>query len=129
MVDRLSDAVAPSLTLLAVDDDLEFLLSIREGMAEETTTVLVAQSAESALWLLRESQVDVLLCGLGAAERDGHRLLDTVREQWPGIARILISPPVNGATARHLFPTAQAVLQKPVDLASLRSLLEYLPGR
>ncbi len=118
-----------TLTLLVVDDDLEFLFAIKEGLAEASTRVLIAQSAESALWLLHESRIDVLLCSLALTNGDGHKLLDTVRERWPSIARILVTTSVGGTTALHVFPAAQSVLQKPVDTAALGFLLKQLPGR
>lgn len=125
----LSGSAAAGLTLLAVDDDLDFLSSIQDGLVDETIDVLIAQSTERALSLLQQSQIDVLLCSLVVAEADGYKLLDVVRQQWPSVARILVTTSVGGATARHLFPVAQAVVQKPVDAAALRFLLKHLPGR
>ncbi len=124
-----SERVAPSLTVLVVDDDLDSLCLIKEGLAEASTRVLIAQSTETALCLLRESQIDVLVCSLVVAKADGHELLGTVRKRWPWIARILVTTSVGGITARHVFPAAQSVVQKPVDAGALRVLLKHLPGR
>ena len=125
----LSGSAAAGLTLLAVDDDLDFLSSIQDGLADETIDVLIARSTESALCLLQESRIDVLLCSVVVGKEDGHELLDSVWQRWPRIARILVTTTVGGTTARRLFPVAQSILQKPVDTAALRFLLKHLPGR
>jgi len=114
--------------VLVVDDDLEFLTYVRDGLVGARAAI--ARTPLEALWLLERQSFRAVVCDLVFGDVDGRHLLEIVRERWPVTARILVTgfgSRVEGATASAFLPAAQAVIVKPCDVAALDELIADLP--
>ena len=120
-------ASAPSVLVVAADRDS--LAATRAYLARFCGRVLTARSASAARRILRYERVDVVLCDLHIGNNgngNGLRLLAYVREHLPAAARLLVTGPGDDVLQRPIFPAASAVIRRPCDMRSLRSLLEIL---
>src|SRR5690349_13361472 len=114
--------------VLVVDDDPEFLAHVRDGLVNAEP--VVANTPLEAMWLLEHRQFRAVLCDLVLGSVDGRNLLDLVRERWPAVARILVTgfgARLDGYVNADLFPSTQAVVLKPCDVAALDRLIADLP--
>ena len=113
-------------SVLVVDDDDDFLFSMREQLASATSDVFIAQTPQAALWLLERHPIDAIVCDLVLGDTDGRDILQLVREQWPRVARILITGYGERLSYIAEFPSAQAMILKPCDASALAELLGKL---
>lgn len=114
-----------TVNVLVVDDDDEFRKSVEEGLADVAHVVGTATPIE-ALWAMERARFDVLLCDLRlATSTTGLDVLATVKELWPQVGRILIT---GFGSQIDCDVAAHAMLGKPCDMRSLRSLLRLLPA-
>src|SRR4029077_14898946 len=67
------------VVVLAVDDDRDALLLVREILESTGARVSTAQSAAEALEILASLRPDVLVADLGMPGTDGFQLIATVR--------------------------------------------------
>jgi len=113
---------------LVVDDDAEFLADVEDGLLDfEVTT---ATTPLAALWLLQRQPVDAILCDLVLGAHDGRHLLGIVQDEYPQIARILVTgygQRVGDLDQGNALSAAQAIVYKPCDVGVLAALLEELP--
>ena len=92
------------MTILLVDDQktvIEGLLSGVDFNALGFETVRTAYSAEGALNILAENPVDVLITDIEMPGRNGLELNSIVREQYPGVLRILLTSHANFSYAQE----------------------------
>jgi DNA-binding NtrC family response regulator len=110
--------------ILIVDDDKD----TRDGLTRalsDTHEVLAAESADRALGILNEREVDVLLSDLRMPGMDGLTLLQRARAQHPGLICILLTAYGNVETAVEAMKCgANDFLMKPVNLDHLDLLLQ-----
>lgn len=78
-------------TLLFVDDEEGVLNALRRIFMDENYTILTANSAEKALRVLEERQVQLLISDHRMPGMTGAELLKTVRERWPETIRIMLT--------------------------------------
>lgn len=115
--------------VLVVDDDREFLDTVRTVLSTEGHRVLTALSPLEALWVLEQARVDIIVCDWMLRNSDGLAFLGLVRDRWPHVARVLVSGAIERLGSRETTPPAQAVIAKPCDMAALSSLVRSLPER
>lgn len=103
-------------TVLIVDDE-PFLLDAlkRQLRAERDLTVVTACSAEEALAVLAARAVDVLVTDRHMPGIDGETLLRRMREERPGLRRVLLT----GSAALPTDSVAHVVLPKPCARSDL----------
>lgn len=77
-------------TVLCVDDEIRSLQTLERTLDEEFD-VLTASSANEALALLEQHDVQVILCDQRMPDRTGVELLTEVRERWPQTVRLILS--------------------------------------
>jgi len=110
--------------ILIVDDDKD----TRDGLTHalsDTHAVLAAESADRALGILNEREVDVLLSDLRMPGMDGLTLLQRARAQRPGLICILLTAYGSVETAVEAMKRgAYDFLMKPVNLDHLDLLLQ-----
>lgn len=83
-------AFASRPTVLCVDDEVRSLETLERTLDEEFD-VLTATSADEALALLEQQEVQVILCDQRMPDRTGVDLLTEVRERWPQTVRLILS--------------------------------------
>ncbi|MCA9492292.1 MAG: sigma-54-dependent Fis family transcriptional regulator, partial [Myxococcales bacterium] len=109
-----------SARVLVVDDHLPSLEAMAEGLTDEGYDVVRAGDGASALAIVREQPVDVVITDLRMAGMDGVELLQEVRTLDPGIPVLLVTA---HATIDQAVAATQAgawcFLTKPLRLAEL----------
>ncbi len=109
-----------SSRLLLVDDDANLLRLLTIRLEAEGFSVTAAASAEEALQLLRNEQVDVLVTDLRMDGASGLELFEQVRHFYPGLPVVIMSaqgtiPEAVSATQKGVFE----FLTKPIDKTTL----------
>ncbi|MBU2499416.1 MAG: response regulator [Proteobacteria bacterium] len=79
--------------VLIVDDDLEMLVSLKEGLSRynETFSVLTAGNGVMAVDLLKENAISLVVTDLKMPKMDGFSLLAYIMESYPEIPVIIIT--------------------------------------
>jgi two-component system KDP operon response regulator KdpE len=76
--------------VLVVDDDPQMLRAVSNALKARSYSVLTAEDGESALNLLAEEQVDLVLLDLGLPGLDGHSVIERLRT-WSETPVIVLS--------------------------------------
>ena len=82
---------ADSRTVLVVDDERDLLASLEKVLSKEGYRVLTAERATTALEILAEEPVDVVLTDLRMPGMSGHSLLREIKKQWPEIEVVMLT--------------------------------------
>ncbi|MCP4372038.1 MAG: response regulator [Deltaproteobacteria bacterium] len=79
--------------VLIVDDDREMLFALKDGFSKykETFSVLIAEDGTSAVKILKERSVSLVVTDLKMPQMDGFALLTHVMENYPDIPVIIIT--------------------------------------
>ncbi|MBN9544925.1 MAG: PAS domain S-box protein [Alphaproteobacteria bacterium] len=114
---------APSLKILAVDDDGLVLFNTLAMLEDLGHTALEAHSGPEALDILEKNPVDLVITDQAMPQMSGMQLIAAIKERWPGLPVIL-------ATGYAELPagTAQEMpkLAKPFSEADLASTITRL---
>jgi CheY-like chemotaxis protein len=133
-------AVAPAVPdlseihVLAVDDDKDALMLVREILQAAGARVTTASSAAEALEQLDRAAPDVLIADIGMPRMDGFELIEEIRRRPSADVR---SVPAAALTAyarsedraKSLRAGYQMHLAKPIDPAELMAAVASLAGR
>jgi CheY-like chemotaxis protein len=110
-------------TILVIDDEKDFVFTLRERLEHDGFKVFEANDGLSALELLRREDVDVVLLDIMMPRMDGFTFLKTIEEEQEAFP----SPPIIVITAymrlldkekRRLIGNIH-VLNKPFDYEDL----------
>lgn len=85
------EAHAAPPTLLMVDDEPSVLSALRRLFRMHGYKIVQATSGQEGLALLAEHPVDLVISDMRMPEMDGARFLEAVRQQHPGVVRILLT--------------------------------------
>lgn len=80
-----------SKNILFVDDELSILKSIKRLFLKSGYNIFLANSAKEGLEIIRTSNIDVVVSDVKMPEIDGLAFLRQVKENYPGIDRIVLS--------------------------------------
>jgi CheY-like chemotaxis protein len=125
--DHSSAATGPSASLLVVDDEAGVRAVLSDALAERGHTVSQADSAASALEMIRaDKPVDALVTDLAMpGGMDGLGLIREARRRRPGLPAVLVTGHVGDAVRGALEEAAGtgpfAVLCKPVSPEALEA--------
>ena len=110
-----------SYSVLFVDDEPNVLAGLQRAVRSQQWHVLVAGSADEAAVLLGEQTVDVIVCDEQMPGTSGTELLAAAAEQYPQMARILLTGNPSLTTAMRAINQGQVYkyLLKPCDDARL----------
>jgi len=112
-------------SILLVDDDPRVLTSLSQALADETTEVRTAPSAEQGLMELGSAEADLVISDLRMPGMDGIELLELIRERAPSTDVVIMTAHEDLPTvARAIREGALDFLVKPLDLHRLRRLLD-----
>ena len=78
-------------TILCVDDEPNILSSLRRLFRARGYQILVAQSGQEGLEILKTEAVDLVISDMRMPEMDGAQFLELVRQQHPDCIRILLT--------------------------------------
>lgn len=110
--------------LLLVDDDASLLTLLTIRLEAEGFAVLTADSAETALQMLRNHPVELVITDLRMEGASGLDLFEQIRHFYPGLPVIIMS--AQGTIPEAVSATQMGVfefLTKPVDKAKLLSTI------
>lgn len=131
-VHPLEDAEAPALTLLLAEDASENRILIRHFLKDLPVKILEAENGESAIRLLRENAVDVMLLDMQMPVLDGGMVLLALKEAESSVKpRIYIMTGDGSLRNSAVIQSCdcRGFIQKPVSKPYLRQLILREMGR
>jgi PAS domain S-box-containing protein len=87
--ERADAGPAPSLKILAVDDDGLVLFNTIAMLEDLGHTALEARSGKEALDILGKNTVDLIITDQAMPQMSGMQLIETIRQRWPDLPVIL----------------------------------------
>jgi PAS domain S-box-containing protein len=121
-------------TVLVVDDEADARELIRRLLADRRARVLVAESADRGLEILRAEKPDLILSDIGMPEKDGYEFIRTIRKlsaaeggRTPAIALTAFARSED--RTRAMMAGYQVHLSKPVEAQELVATVGSLTGR
>jgi len=112
--------------ILFVDDDPGILDGLRRMLRpmRKEWEMEFAPGGQAALDLMASSPFDVLVSDMRMPGMDGATLLESVRERYPEMIRIVLSGHASMDTAMRIVPIAHQSLAKPYDGDMLRLAID-----
>ncbi|MFH1573123.1 MAG: response regulator [Acidobacteriota bacterium] len=119
--------VAGPVNVMIVDDETEFLDSVKTVLARRNMDVATAESGETALALLKERLVDVMILDVKMPGMDGLDVLRRVKREFPSVQVVLLSGHPSAETAvEGIKQGASEYLQKPPEMDALARTIRRL---
>jgi putative nucleotidyltransferase with HDIG domain len=112
--------------ILFVDDEPKILEGLQRTLRAQRHEweVAFASSGDTALTMLAAAPFDVVVSDMRMPGMDGAALLETVRQQYPNILRIILSGYTEMEASLRAVPVAHQFLLKPCDPDTLRDAIE-----
>ena len=119
--------VPGEVSVMLVDDELDFLDTMHKVLSRRQLEVSTASSGQEALDLLQESLVDVVVLDIKMPGMDGLDVLKRIKENYPSVQVILLSghPSVEDAT-HGIRLGANEYLRKPPKMDELAETIHRL---
>lgn len=119
--------------ILIVEDDADLREALEDTLALEGWSYSSVANGQEALLFLKRQQVGLVVSDVSMPLMDGHQLLESIRELWPGLPVVLMTAfgSINQAV-EAMRKGAADYLVKPFDpdvlVRVLRPLLASKPG-
>jgi len=111
--------------ILSIDDDKNFLISIKNVLELEDYNVTTISNSQKVLDIIQNEHFDVILLDIKMPGLNGLELFNLFNEKIPGTPVIMISGESNINTAVNAIKKgAYNFIEKPLDPDYLLSLLE-----
>lgn len=78
-------------TVLCVDDEANILAALNRVLRAAGYYVLTALDGPSALQVMQEQPIDIIVSDMRMPGMDGAALLERAQQRWPGVARLLLT--------------------------------------
>ena len=114
-----------TLTIVLVEDDALVRESTAELIADLGHAVVVAESAEAAVLLLKAQHADVLMTDINLPGMSGEVLAAEARALHPSIGIVFVTGRAD-IRASKIPGFGPAVLHKPFELSELESVLHAI---
>lgn len=125
--DDVTADLASMVEVLLVDDEVDFLSSLKTVLQRRNMNVTVAESADQALDCLSKTPIEVALIDVKMPGMDGLALLKIIKEDFPNVKVILVSGyPSAAAALEGVKHGASEYLPKPPDIESLVATIRRL---
>jgi HD-like signal output (HDOD) protein/ActR/RegA family two-component response regulator len=120
--------MAPRPHILFVDDEPRILSGLRRMLRthRDRWDMSFAEGAEAALAALRTRPCDVIVSDYRMPGMNGAQLLERVRLEYPGIARVILSGQTNEDNLLSIMVLAHEFLTKPSSPEQLVATVERL---
>ena len=118
------------LQILVIDDDKLLADSIAESLERRGHSCTVATSGKAGAAKVEQDEFDVVLTDLRMADLDGLAIVEKVRTRLPDAEVFVITGYADFKTAVEAMKLgASHYLQKPIDLAELRAVVDTSAAR
>lgn len=119
-----TETILPNV--LVVDDEKDILTSIRRVLRKHDFNLLLADSGEKALALLKEREVDLVMSDMRMPGMSGAELLEKVAKLYPNTYRIILTgySDMDSTIAAINEGRVDRFLQKPWDNQALVNAIE-----
>lgn len=116
------------VNILFVDDEQEVIDGYKRMLfsMQNEWTQFFAISGEEALKIMEENKIDVIISDMKMPGMDGTTLLSKVKEQFPGILRIILSGHRDEIKIIMSTSLAHQFLLKPCDLNQIKNVIEIV---
>lgn len=116
-----------SIRVMIVDDEIDFLDTVKKVFQRRGLNVVTAVSGHEALDMLSENLVDVVVLDVRMPGMDGLEALRLIKKGYPGIDVILLSGhPSVDAALEGVRLGASEYLKKPPDINALVATINKL---
>jgi len=103
--------------ILIVDDERSIRNSLKDILEHESYSVETAENGFMALDILKQKNIDLVLCDIKMPQMDGIELLENILQHYPSISIVMISGHGDIETAVNCIKKgAYDFIQKPLDL-------------
>jgi len=111
--------------ILIVDDDIKILELLARRLKEFNYHVFKAISVKEALFILKDTSIDLLITDIQMPEVDGIQLLKYANEHYPNMPKLVVTgyPSVDGAL-EVIKSGAMDYMAKPFTKAELKMAVE-----
>ena len=126
------NSVAPleKIQVLFVDDSLAFLETFTElcsDLSDQTWEIHIAASADRALTILQQTQVDLVVLDIGIPMVDGIQLLGIISRRYPEMKIVVMTGKANESNrATCLAGGAELFIEKPVSPEGIKVVFNML---
>ncbi|MFH2035309.1 MAG: response regulator, partial [Candidatus Zixiibacteriota bacterium] len=121
------DIILDDIRVMLIDDETEFLESMKRILQRRKMTITTAESGEKGLALLKNSIVDIAVVDIKMPGMDGLEVLRKIKEDFPSIEVILLTGhPTVEAALEGIKLGANEYLKKPPDIEGLVTTIRYL---
>ena len=112
--------------ILFVDDEPKILEGLQRMLRPQRQEweMAFAPGGEAALAMLEAEAFDVVVSDMRMPGVDGAKLLETVREKYPGMLRVILSGYTEMEASFRAVPVAHQFLLKPCNADALRAAIE-----
>ena len=118
-------AAAEPLQILVVDDDKNLAQTLAESLERRGHECTVATTGKAGAAKIEQGAFDVVLTDLRMADIDGLAIVEIVRQRLPDAEVFVITGFADVKTAVEAMKRgASHYLQKPIDLAELRAVVD-----
>lgn len=123
-------AAAEPLQILVVDDDKALAQTIAESLERRGHECTVATTGKAGAAKIEQNEFDVVLTDLRMADVDGLAIVEKVKQRLPDAEVFVITGYADVKTAVEAMKRgASHYLQKPLDLAELRAVVDQSAAR
>lgn len=107
--------------ILFVDDEKEILRSLRTSFHNGDFDTFFAGDTDSALGVMENESIDMVVSDLRMPGKDGHEFLRAVKSRWPSVIRLVLSGCYQKETISKMLAdgTAKSYFVKPWKAAEL----------
>lgn len=113
-------------TILFVDDEIQILKTLNRTFMDSGHQILLADSAETAMKILSEQTVDMVVTDMRMPGTDGVEFLKRVKLKHPKTVRLILSGYADGSEIMYILQNnlAKAYMFKPWDNSELIRVIE-----
>jgi DNA-binding NtrC family response regulator len=111
-------------TVLVVDDDEGVRKVLARWVSDMGYAVKTAESADTALEIVRDSAIDVALCDVRMPGHDGIWLIEQIGRLYPGIAMVLATGLIEMDPMVTLRPGVVGYIVKPFNREDLTQVIK-----
>lgn len=112
--------------ILFVDDEKYILRALQRAFIDEDYDIFVAEDGESALDILKNNQIDLIISDMRMPKMDGYELLKIVKNKYPSVIRIILSGYADEDIIFKAIQTniAKLYIYKPWDDETLKKIIK-----